>query len=119
MSTAKAAIVESISERRLNGLASKTRNSAARLDRIKELASNLLEEAESLDHEHTLAEAAAAIENLSIESGVDFAAAVRRFEMQLIARALELTGGNQRRAARMLGLGATTLNYKIKQYELA
>ena len=37
-----------------------------------------------------------------------------RFEMKLIARALELTNGNQARAARLLGLGTTTLNYKIK-----
>jgi len=38
--------------------------------------------------------------------------------MRLISRALELTGGNQARAARMLGLGTTTLNYKIKSYEM-
>ena len=43
---------------------------------------------------------------------------VRGFEMRLISRALELTGGNQARAARMLGLGTTTLNYKIKSYEM-
>ena len=52
-------------------------------------------------------------------SGVDFFEEVKRFETRLIGRALELTGGNQARAARMLGLGTTTLNYKIKQYELA
>ena len=39
-------------------------------------------------------------------------------EMRLIRRALELTNGNQARAARILGLGTTTLNYKIKAYEL-
>ena len=38
--------------------------------------------------------------------------------MKLIARALELSGGNQARAARLLGLGTTTLNYKIKAYEM-
>ena len=118
MSTAKAVIVESISGRRLRGLPA-GKNPAARLEKIKELAAYLLQEAESLSHEHDLAEASAAVESLTIETGIDFAAAVRRFEVRLITRALELTGGNQARAARMLGLGTTTLNYKVKQYEIA
>ena len=82
------------------------------------MASALLQEAESLDHENALAEASAAVDNLNGRSGVDFFDEVRRFEMRLIGRALQLTGGNQARAARMLGLGTTTLNYKIKTYEL-
>ena len=44
---------------------------------------------------------------------------MRRYEVRLITRALEVTGGNQARAARLLGLGTTTLNYKIKAYEIA
>src|SRR5229473_5134331 len=119
MSTAKAEIVESISKRRLRGLPSRKANPAARLEKIKELAGYLLEEAESLDHENALAEASATVGGLEMESGVDFFEEVKRFETRLIGRALELTGGNQARAARMLGLGTTTLNYKIKQYELA
>jgi DNA-binding NtrC family response regulator len=39
---------------------------------------------------------------------------VRRFEIDLIRRALEQTGGHQSRAARLLGMNATTLNSKIK-----
>ncbi len=119
MSTARAAIVESISKRRLRALPPRKAKPAARLERIKELAGYLLDEAESLDHENALAEVSATVERLEMESGVDFFEEVRRFETQLIGRALELSGGNQARAARMLGLGATTLNYKIKQYELA
>lgn len=118
MSTAKAVIVESISRRRLRALPSRKATPAARLERIKELASYLLEEAESLDHENALAEALATVDRLEMNSGVDFFDAVKRFETRLIGRALELTGGNQARAARLLGLGTTTLNYKIKQYEL-
>jgi len=118
MSTAKAAIVESISRRRLRALPSRKANPAARLEKIKELAGYLLDEAESLDHENALAEASATVGGLEMESGVDFFEEVKRFETRLIGRALELTGGNQARAARMLGLGTTTLNYKIKQYEL-
>ena len=120
MSTAKAAIIESFSKTRLRALPSRPRKAATteRLERIKEMASALLDEAESLDHENGLAETSAAISSLNQKSAVDFFEEVRRFEMRLISRALELTGGNQARAARMLGLGTTTLNYKIKAYEL-
>ena len=120
MRTAKAAIVESISKRSLLGLPSPMRKAAPaeRLEKIKDMASALLQEAESLDHENALAEASAAIDNLNVRSGVNFFDEVRRFEMRLIGRALELTGGNQARAARMLGLGTTTLHYKIKSYEM-
>ena len=120
MSTAKAAIVESISKRRLRGLPSRVRKGAPaqRLEKIKEMASALLDEAATLDHENALAEASATVEQLNPKSGLDFFEEVRRFEMRLIRRALELTGGNQARAARMLSLGTTTLNYKIKSYEM-
>jgi len=120
MSTAQATIVESISKPSLRGLPSRLRKAAPaqRIENIKEMASALLEEAESLDHENALAEASATIENLNLRSGVSFFDEVRRFEMRLIGRALELTGGHQARAARILGLGTTTLNYKIKSYDM-
>jgi len=120
MSTAKAAIVESFSKRPLPGLPSRPLNGAPaqRLENIRDMATALLEEAESLDHENALAEGSAAIENLGLGSRLNFFDEVRRFEMRLISRALELTRGNQARAARILGLGTTTLNYKIKSYNL-
>ncbi|HXI74292.1 MAG TPA: helix-turn-helix domain-containing protein [Pyrinomonadaceae bacterium] len=118
MSTAKAAIVESISKRNLRGLPSRKAEPADRLEKIRDLAGALLREAESLDHENALAETSAAIDNLNVRSRVNFFDEVRRFEMRLISRALELAGGNQARAARILGLGTTTLNYKIKSYEM-
>ncbi|MDX6303947.1 MAG: hypothetical protein QOG23_761 [Blastocatellia bacterium] len=118
MSTAKAAIVESISKRNLHGLPSRKVAPTARLEKMKDLANALLQEAESLEHENALAETSAAIENLNVRSSVNFFDEVRRFEMRLISRALELAGGNQARAARILGLGTTTLNYKIKSYEM-
>lgn len=43
---------------------------------------------------------------------------VRRFEMNLIQRALTRTHGSQVEAARVLGLKATTLNAKMKRYRL-
>jgi len=53
-----------------------------------------------------------------IGRGVNFYDEVRRFEIDLIRRALEQTGGHQSRAARLLGMNATTLNSKIKTYNI-
>jgi len=103
MSTAKAAIIETITKPRLRGLPSKRKPVAAqRLDKIKEMAAALLDEAESLDHENALAEASMTITNIDNKSGLDFFEEVKRFEVRLISRALEVTGGNQARAARLL-----------------
>lgn len=43
---------------------------------------------------------------------------VRRFEIALIRAALIKTKGNQAKAARLLGVKHTTLNAKIKRYQL-
>lgn len=43
---------------------------------------------------------------------------VQRFETDLIRIALEKSGGNQVRAARLLGVKPTTLNAKIKRYRI-
>ena len=55
---------------------------------------------------------------IDISRGVNFYEEVRRFEIDLIQRALDQTGGHQSRAARLLGLNATTLNSKIKTYNI-
>jgi DNA-binding NtrC family response regulator len=52
--------------------------------------------------------------DIDISRGVNFYDEVKRFEIDLIRRALDQTGGHQSRAARLLGLNATTLNSKIK-----
>lgn len=44
---------------------------------------------------------------------------VRRFETDLIRTALVRTGGNQSRAAQLLGVKHTTLNAKIKRYGIS
>src|SRR4029453_1830606 len=56
--------------------------------------------------------------DIDIARGVNFYDEVKRFEIDLILRALEQTGGHQSRAARLLGLNATTLNSKIKSYAI-
>ncbi|HEV2765416.1 MAG TPA: sigma-54 dependent transcriptional regulator [Pyrinomonadaceae bacterium] len=55
---------------------------------------------------------------LDVSRGINFYDEVRRFEVDLIRRALEQTGGHQSRAARLLGMNATTLNSKIKTYNI-
>jgi DNA-binding NtrC family response regulator len=50
--------------------------------------------------------------------GLDFRFAVDAFKAQLIARALEQSGGVQRRAAQLLKLSPTTLNEMVHKYEL-
>ena len=118
MSTTQAALLDSVSKPQLRGLPTRKVVTADRLNKIKEMASALIEEADLLEHENGLAEASATVENLNLKSRVDFFDEVRRFEVRLISRALEVTGGNQARAAKLLGLGTTTLNYKIKAYEI-
>ncbi|HVG39786.1 MAG TPA: helix-turn-helix domain-containing protein, partial [Pyrinomonadaceae bacterium] len=43
---------------------------------------------------------------------------VRQFEIDLICRALEQTGGHQIRASRLLGMNVTTLNSMIKRHKI-
>ncbi|MEK6280272.1 MAG: helix-turn-helix domain-containing protein [Acidobacteriota bacterium] len=50
--------------------------------------------------------------------GLDFYQEVRRFEIELIRRALMFMDGHQLKAARLLNLNATTLNSKIKHYQI-
>lgn len=63
-------------------------------------------------------EAMAAREVNFVGTGIDFFAEVNRFEVQMITQALRLARGSQIKAARLLGLNATTLNSKIKAYKI-
>jgi transcriptional regulator with GAF, ATPase, and Fis domain len=55
---------------------------------------------------------------VTIENGFDFYDEVSRFEIDLIKRALIQTGGHQVKAAKLLNLKVTTLNSKIKHYQI-
>src|SRR5262245_55462788 len=48
----------------------------------------------------------------------DLQSEVQHFEAELIRSALIMTGGRQRRAARLLGMKVTTLHSKIRRYKL-
>ena len=54
-----------------------------------------------------------------IAQGVNFYDVVTRFETDLIRRALDETGGHQARAAQLLRLIPSTLNSKIKAYNIS
>jgi DNA-binding protein Fis len=76
---------------------------------LKEVAFALLDEVENLGHVH----------HINLRSGINLYEEVQRFETNLITRALERTGGNQTRAAQLLGLNLTTLHSKLKRYNLS
>lgn len=78
------------------------------LTSLKELAFRLLREVQGIGEVHSL----------NLESGLDFYDEVTRFEIDLIRRALLQTSGHQVRAARLLNLKVTTLNSKIKHYNI-
>ncbi|MGH9937124.1 MAG: helix-turn-helix domain-containing protein, partial [Blastocatellia bacterium] len=64
------------------------------------------------------ANVADSVASLDITRGISFYDEVSRFEIELIRRALEFTGGHQSRAAKLLGMNNTTLNSKIKVYNI-
>ena len=74
---------------------------------IRALATTLLTEIDSLTSDETF--------NHEGDS-FDLNNRVREFEIKLIRAALLRSGGNQRRAASILGLKNTTLHNKIKSY---
>jgi DNA-binding NtrC family response regulator len=76
---------------------------------LKELTFQLLRQVQSIGE----------VKTLSFKSGLDFYDEVRRFEIDLIKRALLETRGHQGRAATLLKLKVTTLNSKIKHYNIS
>ncbi len=48
----------------------------------------------------------------------DLASEVRKYEIKLIRHALYLANGSQAKATKILGVKASTLNHKIKTYNL-
>ncbi|HEU5458971.1 MAG TPA: helix-turn-helix domain-containing protein [Pyrinomonadaceae bacterium] len=74
------------------------------LNSLREAALTLLREVESLATRHP-----------ESNSRLGLQEEVQRYESELIRNALQRTGGNQRRAAKLLGVKVTTLNCKIKR----
>ncbi len=80
-----------------------------RIETLREIALTLLEKLESFQSARPERG----------EGGVKLCDEVQRFEIDLIRSALDRTGGNQVRAARLLGVKPTTLNAKLKRYKIS
>ena len=76
---------------------------------LREMTAALLDEIKSLT----------VLKDIRLDSAIDLDEEVKKFEIHLIERALEKTGGSQRQAARLLKLKHTTLNAKIKRYGIS
>ena len=83
-------------------------NMKLHIEALRELAKALIKEVEDLGTEKPIVSS----------NDLSFYDEVRRFEINLICRALIRTGGQQKSAARLLGVKATTLNSKIKRYRI-
>jgi transcriptional regulator with PAS, ATPase and Fis domain len=94
------------------------RPTQSRVHRLVDLAFTLLREAEFLARDKSFVDETARLQSLNFAEGIDFYQEVERFEVGLIRRALEQTSGNQARAAKLLHIKPTTLNSKIKLYEI-
>ena len=79
------------------------------LQSLREAALTVLREVESL----TVSTPRASGRQLGLQEEV------QRYEIELIKNALQRTRGNQRRAAKLLGVKVTTLNCKIKRFGIA
>lgn len=79
-----------------------------KIEVLREVTVALLDEVKSLG----------TLRKVEILDGINFDEEVKSFEILLIERALEQTGGSQLRAARLLNLKHTTLNAKIKRYDI-
>ena len=78
------------------------------IETLRELAQAFIKEVEVLGTEQPVVSS----------NDLSFYDEVRRFEINLICLALTSAGGQQKRAARLLGVKATTLNSMIKRYRI-
>lgn len=57
-------------------------------------------------------------DEIDLRKGIVIREELLRYEVRMITLALRITSNHQARAARILGVNATTLNSKIKRYGL-
>ncbi|HEX5707294.1 MAG TPA: helix-turn-helix domain-containing protein [Pyrinomonadaceae bacterium] len=80
-----------------------------KVEALRELAENLLRQVNALGE---------TVQARRTGAHLDLHTEVQRFECEIIRDALKRTGGHQRRAARLLGVKVSTLNAKIKRYQI-
>lgn len=83
---------------------------ANRIEALKALAKLLLHEVETLSE--------ISVNSQPAETGLNLTEKIQHYEAVLICNALFATNGNQRKAAKMLGMKNSTLHAKIKRYEI-
>ena len=89
-----------------------------RVRRLLDLTQSLLKEAEILVGEKSFLDESHRLQALNISEGIDFFDELKQFEISLIKLALAQTGGHQARAAKLLNVKPTTLNTKIKLFQI-
>ena len=89
-----------------------------RVGRLADLTSTLLREIETLARDQAFTDEVGRLQTLILSDGIDLFQEVKRFEINLITLALKQTRGHQARAAKLLNLNPTTLNSKIKVYDI-
>ncbi len=94
------------------------RTAPDRVQHLVNMALSLLKEAETLARDKAFTDESIRLRTLDPEQGIDLYCELARFETGLIKLALEHTGGNQAKAAKLLHLKPTTLNSKIKLYSI-
>jgi len=128
MNPERAAAIEPVSKRRVRKsippsstpvqLRIAERPARDRVQHLVNMALSLLTEAETLARDKAFTDESIRLRALDPAQGIDLYSEVERFETGLIKLALEHTGGNQAKAARLLHLKPTTLNSKIKLYSI-
>lgn len=98
-----------VSSNTYNGAIMNSGNSLSlKINLLRELTTVLAEQVQALN----------VPQQINISSGINLHDEVRRFEIEMITSALRYTNGHQRAAARLLGLKPTTLNAKMKIYQI-
>lgn len=95
---------------RTNSRAPRAKSFENHLDKLQTVALSLVSELKALGTRSA---------DIDVRAGINFYDEVSRFEADLIRQALIYTDGHQVRAARLLGLGVTTLNSMIKRYKIS
>ena len=85
---------------------------ANRIEALKTLTKLLLHEVESLS------EFSPPKYRQQPETDINLSEKVQQYEIDLICNAMIASNGNQRQAAKMLGMKSTTLHAKIRRYEI-
>ena len=88
------------------------------IELIREAALTLIEQLDLLRPDESMTRSTAQSGEQGENSRQCLHDEVRRFEIELISNALFRTHGHQQKAARLLGIKGTTLNSKIKRYNI-